>query len=107
MRAGGVVGASRESAVEEVLVEAEALGSDTAHDLGAKVLIKARSVDSVEVPKHRTVRLKSCIQIAASAPRNFALHAEVAFDQRVAAEVQICTTTEALREVGKGGGIVR
>src|SRR3954469_25795155 len=107
MRARGVVGTPGKSAVIKVLIKPQVLGSDAAHDLGAKVLIKARSVDSVEVPKHRTVRLKSCIQVAAGAPRHFALNAEVAFDQRVAAEIKIGAATQALGEIGEACGGVR
>src|SRR3954447_7853972 len=106
MRAGSVVGAPGESAVIKVLIKPQALGSDAAHDLGAKVLIKARSVDSVEVPKHRTVRLKFCIQVAAGRTRQCGRHGEVACDQRVPGEIKIGAATQALGEIGEacGGG---
>jgi len=102
-----VVRTASESTIIEILIETNAFRADATHQFRADMLIEARRVDGIEVPKHGPVGLKSCIEILAGAPSYFALYTEILYDESVAAEVQIRTTTEALLEVGEAGGVIR
>lgn len=99
MGAGGVVTAAAEvSAGIKILIKADALSADARLQLRSGVLGEAGSVDPIEVPEHGPVRLESREQILISAPGNFPADAKVVLDERVSTEVQVSSTTEALRE---------
>lgn len=87
MRAGSVVGATGKSAIEEILIEPQALSADAAHQFSAQMLIEAGSINCIEVPDDWPVGLEPCIKVAAGTPSHFALDPEITLDERIAAEV--------------------
>jgi len=105
MIAACVIGARacERAAIEEILVEADALGSNACLQVKRGSLSERWSINSVEIIKNWAERKSAEIVIARGAPRNLGAKTEVVGKKVVAAEGQVCAARDRLREMIAAG----
>lgn len=88
--AAGVVRTScNVAAAIEIVIEADALNSDTREQFRSNPRRELRGIDGVEVPKQRPIRLESVVNILVSAPVDFSLHTKILPEKIIAVESQV------------------
>src|SRR6266550_7292928 len=78
-----VVRASGKAAGSERLIGAQAFHTNAGHQLRGRKFSQFRDINSVEVPKYRTVRLIPTVDGLTGSPRHFATNSQTPFKQKV------------------------
>src|SRR5256885_13870165 len=89
-----VVRASGKAAGGERLIGAQTFHTNAGHQFGGRKFSQFRDINSVEVPKYRTVGLIPTVNGSTGSPCYLATNSQSPFKQKVSAEARVSPTAQ-------------
>src|SRR5262252_3476621 len=102
--AGVICAPAKVGASDLPRIEARAHRANASHGFDTNKLVKARSVDRVEIPEQRPVGQDPGVKGLAGSPRYLALYSKVFVYKSIAADGQESAASQALFELSKNSG---